>query len=127
MNVSDASKSARANLIEGIALLALFQAFPLLTAAALLLKLTGSGLVSQPGGAAIFVVMSSIVYAVIVAFVGPKYPKQFAAVDQPMFFDAGLTLREKIQRWRIQPERSSQLLALVMMLSVLAVVVMCVG
>ncbi len=123
MNAVTVPKSSRANMLEGIALLAAFQGFPLLTVSALALKLTGSDLVNQPGGAAIFVVLSSITYAAMIGFFAPKYPKFFKALYQPLFFDAGLSRAEKIQRWRTQPERSSQLVLLVMMLSVMAIAV----
>jgi hypothetical protein len=125
VNAATVSKSHRTNMFEGIALTAVFQAFPVLTMSALALKLEGrSHLVTDPGGAAIFVVLASISSAASIAFLAPKFPKYFARQYQPSFFDPGLSLSEKILRWRSQPERPSQLVALVMMLSVLAVVVM---
>jgi hypothetical protein len=124
MNAAAVPKSNRKNMLEGIMLLAAFQGFPVLTMSALLLKLTGSDMVAQPGGAAIFVVMSSLCYAAIIAFFAPKYPKFFKVLYQPAFFDGSQSVSEKILRWRAEPERPSQLVALVMTLSVLAVVVM---
>jgi hypothetical protein len=122
MNAATVSKSSRKNMLEGIMLLAVFQAFPQLTMAALLIKLVGhNDLVTQPGGAAIFVVIASVCYAATVAFVAPKFPQFFKPLYQPWFFDAGLSVNEKILRWRSQPERSPQLVALVLMLSMLVV------
>jgi hypothetical protein len=40
-----------------------------------------------------------------------------------VFFDASLSFSEKIAQWRAQPKASSQLLATVIMLSLLAVAV----
>jgi hypothetical protein len=125
MNAATVSKSRRANMLEGIALTAVFQAFPMLTLSALLLRLMGrSDLVTHPVGAAVFVVLGSICHAATIAFLAPRFPKFLTPQYQAVFFDPGLSLGEKILRWRTQPERTSQLATLVMMLSVLAVVVM---
>jgi hypothetical protein len=124
MNPAAVPKSHRTNMCEGIALTAIFQGFPILTGAALLQKLFGGPMVSHHGDAAIFVVLSSLCYAVTIGYFAPKFPEFFKSIYQPLFFDATLSFNEKATRWRQQPATSQQLVAMVLMLSVLAVVVM---
>ena len=124
MNTAAAAKSRRANMVEGIALIAIFQGVPTLTGAALLSRLFGGDITSHHGDAAIFVVLSSLCYAALIGYFAPKFPEFFKAIYQPMFFDPTLSFSEKVTRWRQQPATSQQLVALVMMLSVLAVAVL---
>jgi len=49
-----------------------------------------------------------------------KFPKLFRNSHEPVFYDASLSFSEKIAQWRTQPKASSQLLATVIMLSLLA-------
>jgi hypothetical protein len=128
MNTIAAPKSHRLNWLEGFTLTALFYGLPTFAAAVLLLKLAGSReIVTDPGGAAIFVVLASAMYALITPYLGPKYPKLFRNGYEPLFFDATLPFAEKIQRWRMQPTVSLQLVTSVMLLSLLAVGVVSVG
>ncbi len=124
MNAVAAPKSHRMNQLEGITLTAFFQAFPTFAATVLLLKLAGSrAIVGDPGGAAIFVALATLVHALLTPYLGPKFPKFFRNSYEPLFFDATLSWREKIARWRTQPTASLQLVTTVVMLSVLAVAV----
>lgn len=116
------AKSPSLNRLEGMTLTAALQALPTYSAAALLLKLVGSTqIVSYPGGAATFVVLAAFFHALIVPWLAPKYPKFFKNSYEPLFFDAGLSLAEKVLRWRTQPMASLQLLTSVVMLALLAV------
>jgi hypothetical protein len=94
----------------------------------MLLKLAGSAhIVNDTGGALIFVLMTSILYGVVMPWLAPKFPRFFSNSYEPLFFDASLSLSEKVLRWRTQPKASLQLLTNVVMLSLLAVAVLCVG
>ena len=75
MNAIAAPKSRRLNLLEGMALTALFQAIPTFGAAVLLLQLVGSQIVGQTGGAAIFVATATLIYALATPWLGPKFPR----------------------------------------------------
>jgi hypothetical protein len=124
MNAVTAPKSDRMNRFEGFALIAMLQAFPIFASTVLLLKLLGSHqIVSERYGAAIFVAMATPVYAWLTPVLVRKFPKLFRNSHEPAFFDAGLSFSGKIAQWRAQPKTSSQLLATVIMLSLLAVAV----
>jgi len=124
MNAIAAPKSHRINQLEGITLTAIFQAFPTFAATVLLLKLAGGReIVGDPGGAAIFVALATLVHALVVPHWGPKFPRFFKNSYEPLFFDATLSWREKLAQWRTRPTTSLQLVTTVIMLSVLAVAV----
>ena len=127
MNAITAPKSPQANRLEGFVLTALFQGFPTFAAAALVLKLTGSHVIVGHYGAAIFVVLASLFFALITPSLGRKFPNRFKHGYEPLFFDASLSFGEKIARWRTQPVTSLQLVTNVMLLSLLAVGVASVG
>ena len=128
MNVMTASKSAALNHFEGMTLTALLQAMPTYVGAAMLLKLAGSiGPVSSVGGPVMFVVLTTILHAVLTPWLAPKFPKMFRHSYEPLFFDASLSMAEKVMRWRTQPMASLQLLANMVMMSVLGVAVLSVG
>ena len=128
MSAITAPKSRKMNWLEGATLSAVLQGLPTFTGAAMLLKLVGSShIVNDTGGALIFVLTSSILYAVVMPWLAPKFPRFFANSYEPLFFDAGLSFSEKVLRWRTQPKASLQLLTNVVMLSLLAVAVLCVG
>jgi hypothetical protein len=121
-------KSPQANRLEGFVLTALFQGFPTFAAAALVLKLTGSHeIVGTRYSAAIFVVLASLFFALIMPSLGRKFPNRIKHGYEPLFFDASLSFGEKIARWRTQPVTSLQLVTNVMLLSLLAVGVASVG
>ena len=123
-----ARKSRLYNALEGFALTAILQSFPTFAAAALLLKLFGNhDLVGDPG-VAIFVACASLIHAVIAVTLGPVIPAALSRLlYEPSLFDPNLSLADKITEWRTQPAASMQLVAIVLMLSVLAVVTASVG
>lgn len=124
MNAVTTPKPSALNLIEGMTLTAVFQAFPTFTAAALLVKLAGSPeRASPPGGVALFIGLAMLFHTLVVTFLGPLFPRFFKNAYEPLFHDATLSFGEKIARWRVQPVASLQLLTTVMMLSLLAVAV----
>jgi hypothetical protein len=127
MNVTAIPKSRALNWLEGVTLCAIFQGLPTFAGAVLLLKLVRANeIVSQPFGAAIFVALASLFFALAMPSLGPRFPKFFKNYE-PLFFDASLSFSEKLSRWRAQPKTSLQLVTTVMMLSLLAVGVVSVG
>ena len=128
MNAVTVPKSISQNRLEGFALTAIFQAFPIFAAAALALKIVGSHeIVGERYGAAIFVVLASIVYALFTPLLARKFPKRFKDGYEPLFFDCTLSFAEKTALWRSQPRASLQLVTSVLMLSLLAVGVASLG
>jgi hypothetical protein len=96
MTAITAPKPLQANRLEGFVLTALFQGFPTFAAAALLLKLTGSHeIVGTRYGAAIFVVLAALFYAVLTPSLGRKFPNRFKHGYEPLFFDATLSLAKR--------------------------------
>ncbi len=128
MSAITAPKSRKMNWLEGATLSAVLQGLPTFAGAAMLLKLAGNAqIVNNSGGALIFVLMTSILYAVVTPWLAPKFPRFFANSYEPLFFDASLSFSEKVLRWRTQPKASLQMLTNVVMLSLLAVAVLTVG
>src|SRR3979409_814608 len=105
MDAITTPKSPRINRLEGFALTALFQGFPTFAAAALMLKLVGSHAIVGHG-AAIVVVSAARFYALLMPWLGRKFPNRFRHGYEPLFFDASLPFIEKIARWRTQPVTS---------------------
>jgi hypothetical protein len=116
------AKSAAANKWEGILLTAL-QGFPAFTGSGLLLKLFDARMVGQPFGAVIFVMTACGMLGLVTPWLAPKFPKGFRNYE-PLFFDATLSIRQKVEGWLAKPETSKQLLQMVFMLAVLAIAVM---
>ncbi|QAU49146.1 hypothetical protein [Bradyrhizobium guangzhouense] len=122
-----ARKSRPRNALEGFALTAILQSFPTFATAALLLKLCGNhDLVGDPG-VAIFVAFATLVHAIVAVTLGPSVPALFKTLYEPAFFDGSLSLSDKITEWRTHPIASLQLVAIVLLLSVMAVVTASVG
>jgi hypothetical protein len=128
MNAVTALKSPRCNQFEGMVLTAIFQGFPIFANAVLLLKITGSHeTIADKGGAApVFVVCTTIMFALLMTWLGPKFPRFFKTYE-PLFYDATLSFSEKLARWRTQPAASLQLVTTMMLMSLLAVAVVSVG
>jgi hypothetical protein len=125
--IAAARKSRPRNALEGFALTAILQSFPTFAAAALLLKLCGNhDLVGDPG-VAVFVALASLVHALIAVTIGPSFPALFKTLYEPAFFDGTLSLQDKITEWRTHPVVSLQLVAIMLMLSVMAVVTASMG
>jgi hypothetical protein len=90
---------------------------------ALLLKLFGGHMVNQPGGAVIFVLMACGMLGWVTAWLAPKFPKGFKNYE-PLFFDATLSIEEKVQGWLARPATAKQLLQMSFMVALLAIAVM---
>jgi hypothetical protein len=128
MNAISDTKSPQQNRLEGFALTALLQGFPTYAAAVLMIKLVGAHeIVDQRGGAVIFVVLASLLHGMVTPWLAPKFPKFFRQGYEPLFFDPGLSISDKIARWRVQPAASLQLVTALILMSVLAVGVASVG
>ena len=128
MNSTGIAKSSRFNRLEGIALSASLQGFPTFAAAVMLVKLFGSNtIIGTPGGTVFFVLLTSILSGLASAWLGPKYPRFFQASYEPLFFDASLSLKQKVAAWSAQTKTQQQLVMIVIMLSVLAVAVVSAG
>lgn len=128
MSAIAATKSGMRNRLEGLTLTGLFKGVPTFAGAAMLLRLAGSShIVSDAGGAPLFVAMATLFFAILTCRLGPKFPRFFRHSYEPLFMDAGLSLSEKVRAWRNRPETSQQLLVNVLLLSVLAVAVVSLG
>jgi hypothetical protein len=77
-------------------------------------------------GAAIFVVLAAVMFALLMTWLGPKFPRLFKTYEPP-FYDPTLSFPEKLGRWRTRPEVSLQLVTTMMLMSLLAVAVVSVG
>lgn len=94
--IATVRKSRLHNALEGLALTAILQSFPTFAAAAFLLKLVGNhDLVGDPG-VAIFVAIASLAHAMLAVTLGPSFPGFFKTVYEPKFFEAHLSLSDKI-------------------------------
>ncbi|MDD1527363.1 hypothetical protein C7U92_23630 [Bradyrhizobium sp. WBOS7] len=120
-------KSRLHNALEGLALTAILQSFPTFALAAFLLKLCGDRDLAGDPGVAIFVAIASLAHALLAVTFGPSLPHLFKTVYEPKFFEAHLSLSDKITAWRTQPVASLQLVTIVLLLSVMAVVTASLG
>jgi hypothetical protein len=121
MNALAAPKSQHLNRLEGFALTAIFQAFPAYASAALMLKLMDAReIVGERWGAAVFVVLASLIHASITPWLAMRFPRLSKGYE-PCFFDETLSFAEKIERWRTRPMVTVQLVSGFLMLSLLAV------
>ena len=117
------STPRRANFAEGVFLTAVMSGVPTFAGAAMLLKLLSSGspLTEHPTA---FVVASSIGFAFLVAWLGPKFPVLAKSSYEPIFFDGALSFKDKVSRWLAEARTSQRLLTNALMLSVLGIAVM---
>ena len=121
MNAIVAPKSRGLNWLEGFTLTFLLLGFPTFASAALLLKLVRHDIA---GGVVLFVVLSSVLHALLSPWLAPKFSRLFGHAYEPLFFNASLSFGVKIEKWRAQPTTSLQLVTNVLLLSLLAVGVM---
>ncbi|QPF83752.1 hypothetical protein IC762_29285 [Bradyrhizobium genosp. L] len=127
MNAVAAPKSSAQNRLEGFALSAVFQGLPTFASAVLILKVMGAReIVTERGGAAIFVAIASIIYALIAPKLAAWFPRMQNG-HEPLFYDASLSVSDKIAQWRSRPRVSLQLMTTVIMMSLLAVVAASLG
>ena len=113
-----ASKSGPLNWLEGFALTTILQGFPIFAAASLMVKLLGDHRGSSP---VLAIALASIFYSIFVVSVGAAFPRVKSGYEA-QFFDANLSLSDKIARWRTKPVTSVQLMASVLLLSLLATI-----
>ena len=113
-----APKSSPLNWLEGFALTTILQGFPIFAAASLMVKLLGDYRGSSP---VLTITLASIFYSIFVVSVGAAFPRVRSGYEA-QFFDASLSLPEKIARWRTKPTTSLQLMASVLLLSLLATI-----
>ena len=113
-----ASKSSPLNWLEGFALTTILQGFPIFAAASLMVKLLGD---SHGGSHILTIALASIFYSIFVVSVGVALPRIKSGYEA-QFFDASLSFSEKIARWRAKPATSLQLMASVLLLSLLATI-----
>jgi len=111
-----ATKPAPLNWLEGFALTTILQGFPIFAAASLMVKLLGDHRGSSP---VLTIALASVFYSILVVSIGSAFPR-FKSGYEAQFFDASLSFPEKIARWREKPATSMQLMASVLLLSLLA-------
>ena len=75
------------------------------------------------GGVVLFVVLTSVLHGLFTPWLAPKFPKFFRHGYEPLFFNASLSLAEKIAKWRERPTTPVQLVTSELMLALLAVAV----
>jgi hypothetical protein len=85
-----------------------------------MVKLLGN---DRGGSHVLTIAMASIFYSIFVVSVGSAFPRHFKSGYEAQFFDASLSFSEKIARWRAKPATSVQLIASVLLLSLLATIV----
>jgi len=113
-----APKFGPLNWLEGFALTTILQGFPIFAAASLMVKLLGDYRGSSP---VLTIALASIFYAIFVVAVGAAFPRVRSGYEA-QFFDASLSFSEKIAYWRAKPATSLQLMASVLLLSMLATI-----
>ncbi|EJN15795.1 hypothetical protein PMI42_00646 [Bradyrhizobium sp. YR681] len=113
-----ASKAGPLNWLEGFALTTILQGFPIFAAASLMVKLLGD---YRGGSHILTIAMASVFYSIFVVSAGAAFPRVNSGYEA-QFFDANLSLSEKIARWRAKPATSLQLMASVLLLSLLAAI-----
>ncbi|HEV2154180.1 hypothetical protein [Bradyrhizobium sp.] len=113
-----ASKSAPLNWLEGFALTTILQGFPIFAAASLMVKLLGD---THGGSHVLTIALASIFYSIFVVAIGAALPGIKSGYEA-QFFDASLSFSEKIARWRAKPATSLELMASVLLLSLLATI-----
>jgi hypothetical protein len=128
MNAVATSKSRLLNWFEGVTLIGILQGLPVYASAALMLRMFDRDLVRPDRSFILLIVIAIFIYAIATSLLGgSRAPKILRNGYEPIFFDPTLSLTDKIARWRTQPRASVQLLASVLMLSVLAVAVLSIG
>lgn len=112
------SKPAPLNWLEGFALTTILQGLPIFAAASLMVKLLGH---DHGGSHALTIALASVFYSILVIAAASAFPKLRSGYEAG-FFDAGLSFSEKIAYWRAKPTTSMQLMASVLLLSLLATI-----
>jgi len=125
MTAITAPKSRLPNWLEGVTLTTLLRGMPIYANAALMLRLIDHRMVGDGHGVVTFVVLAVLAYALTAPLLsGPRCPRFLKRHYERLFFDPTLPFVEKVAQWRAQPGVSVQLLATVIIMSVLAVAVL---
>jgi hypothetical protein len=100
MSTTTVLKSGRYNELEGIALSAVFRSFPFFVMMAWLLKRhTGIASFSQPGVALILAIVASVSFPVLLRYLELKFPDGYRGSCEPSFYDASLSVPQKLLGW----------------------------
>ncbi len=100
MTTLTALKSRHYNQPEGVALSAVLQGLLLCAPATLLLKVHGNvHIFSHLPVAVAFAVIASVLYALLVQYLGFRFPDAFRDTYEPLFYDPGLPVSGKVRRW----------------------------
>ena len=92
MSTLTALKSRHYNQLEGVALSAVLQGLLLCAPATLLLKVHGNvHILSHLPVAVAFAVIASVLYALLVQYLGFRFPDAFRDTYEPLFYDPGLS------------------------------------
>jgi hypothetical protein len=128
MTTATTGKTTLASFALGVLLVAILFGLPTFVGAALLLKLFHSGaIVAGSQGVVGFVVSTSLLTGLLAGWLGPRYPKLFVGSYEPEFFDATLSLSEKVSRWLAEPRCRQRVLTTMLMVSMLSLMVMAEG
>ena len=100
MSTLTALKSRHYNQLEGVALSAVLQGLLLCAPATLLLKVHGNvHILSHLPVAVAFAVIASVLYALLVQYLGFRFPDAFRDTYEPLFYDPGLSVSGQVRRW----------------------------
>ena len=70
-----------------------------------------------------FVLIACATLGLVTPWLAPKFPKAFKSYE-PLFFDATLSVEQKLQRWLAKPGTAKQLLQMLFMVALLAIAVL---
>jgi hypothetical protein len=100
MSTTTDLKSGRYNELEGIALSAVFRSLPLFLMMAWQLKhRSGFALFNQPGVALTLAVMTSVAFPVLLRYLELRFPDGYRGSCEPSFYDASLSVPQKLLGW----------------------------
>ncbi len=128
MSTTTALKSDRHNRLEGLALSAVFKSFPLFAMVGFLLKhRSGIPFFGLPGVGLILAVAASAVYPLLQQVLERKFPRAFRGSCEPSFYDASLSVPQKLMGWFKNPKALREIAANVIAIWLVAVIVVKLG
>jgi hypothetical protein len=124
MSTLTALKSRHYNRLEGVALSAILQGLPFCAAVTILLKVHGKvHLFGHPAIGVVFAATTSILYALLVQYLGFRFPDAFRDTYEPLFYDPGLSVAGKVRRWITRRRAFRQVFGNAMLMILVAVLV----
>ena len=124
MSTLTALKSRHYNQLEGVALSAVLQGLLLCAPATLLLKVHGNvHILSHLPVAVAFAVIASVLYALLVQYLGFRFPDAFRDTYEPLFYDPGLSVSGQVRRWITRRRAFRPIFANAMLMILVAVLV----